>query len=287
MRSSTATKPEKIDIAAEGAQLTGYFYPTAGSSQATLLIHSATGVPQRFYRHFAAWANGEGLSVMTYDYRDYGESLKQPLHQSNATYANWAVCDQRGAEHKLAELAPTGELWTLGHSLGGLGLPFRTPNPRISRVVTMGAGMAHYCDHPWSYRPKALAFWFLIGPIATTVAGYLPGRRLMLGADLPAEVYWQWRRWCIRRDFFAIDLGKSLPQPDFSPAIPDLRITVASDDVVVTPAAVRRYADTLAPAGARYITLRPDDVGLPALGHINCLGRGHESAWVKLLGLDG
>ena len=287
MRDLSDADPERVTIEAEGATLAGRFYPALGPARATLLIHGATGVPQRFYRHFAAWAATQGISVMTYDYRDFGESLARPLRDSRATFADWAVRDQPAAMAALTEVAPDGPLWVLGHSLGGLGLPFHRPPARVSRVITLGAGMGHFSDHPWSYRHKALAFWFLLGPAATALTGYLPGKRLGLGADLPADVYWEWRRWCTRRGFFAGEVGRTVPEPDFTTPYPDLRITSATDDPVVPPIAMQRYAEVLAPAGARLVSIAPADVGLGALGHIDCLGKGYEPFWPRLLGLDG
>lgn len=279
-------EPEKHEISAEGARLAGTYYPPQGAAQANLVLHGATGVPQRFYRHFAHWAAARGIGVLTYDYRDFGESQWRPMRQSDATFADWAVRDQVAAQTKLAELAPEGPLWVLGHSLGGLGLPFHGQSERVEKIVTVGAGIGHFMDHPWGYRPKVLAFWFLLGPVATTLAGYMPGKRLLLGADLPAGVYWQWRRWCTRRDFYDRDIGRSLPLPDYTFSGPEIRICVARDDVVVPPVAVRRYAERLAPSGAEYHCLDPADYGLPGLGHIEVLARENARAWAALMGLS-
>lgn len=277
---------EKVEIAAFGARLAGHFFPAAGPARANLVIHGATGVPQRFYKHFAKWSNMRGLGVLTYDYRDFGESRSRHLRQSKAIFADWVVHDQAAAQAKLAELAPEGPLWVLGHSLGGLGIPFHNYNARVSRIITTGAGIGHYTDHPWSYRPKVMAFWFVVGPVATSIAGYMPGKRLLLGADLPAGVYWQWRRWCTRKDFFQSDIGKSLPTPGFAKNIPTLKICVATDDVVVPPVAVKRYAQALAPSGAEYAEFAPSDYGCRAFKHIEFLGRGNEAAWEDLIGID-
>lgn len=278
--------PRKIDIPAEGAHLVGTYYAPQGQVRATLLLHGATGVPQRFYRHFAAWAVARGIGVLTYDYRDFGESQQRPMRESRATFADWAVRDQAAAQAKLAEIAPSGPLWVLGHSLGGLGIPFQDYPERLEKIVSVGAGIGHYSDHPWSYRPKVLAFWFVLGPPATALAGYMPGRRLLLGADLPAGVYWQWRKWCTRRDFYASDIGVSLPEPNYALSGPEIRVCVARDDVVVPPAAVRRYAEALAPSGATYRSFAPADYGLGALGHIDFLAKDKAAAWADLLGLS-
>lgn len=281
------TFPREIEITADGARLVGCYYPPQGTARANLVLHGATGVPQRFYRHFAAWANVHGIGVLTYDYRDFGESAWRPMRQSDASFADWVVRDQAAALAKLAELAPVGPIWVLGHSLGGLGIPFHSYSERVKKIVTAGAGLGHFTDHPWSYRPKVMAFWFVLGPPATLLAGYMPGKRLLLGADLPAGVYWQWRKWCTRRDFYNKDVGVSLPDPVYAHPGLEVRICVATDDVVVPPVAVRRYADALAPSGAVYLEYDPAEYQLGDLGHIDLLARGREQVWADIMGLDG
>lgn len=285
-RLSGAENTENHVIEAEGAHLVARYTPSVGPARANLVLHGATGVPQHYYRAFADWASGRGIGVLTYDYRDFGASLHSHPRHSKATFADWMIHDQAAAERALARLAPEGPLWVLGHSLGGLGLAFRRHDPRFERITTVGAGIGHYTDHPWSYRPLALAFWFLLGPVGTAVAGYLPGRRLLLGADLPAGVYWQWRKWCVSRDFFKADIGVSLPEPDFGMAGPALRLLTMSDDVVVPPAAVRRYADAFPEGRAEYRVLRPADFGLPSLRHIEVLSKRNAAAWPAILARD-
>jgi len=284
MKTSVDTKC--IVIEAKGAQLVGRYTPPSGAMRANLVIHPATGVPQRYYRHFAEWAARRGIGTLTYDYRDFGESLRRPMRESEATFADWLIHDQAAADRALARLAPEGPLWVLGHSAGGLGLVFRDLDPRVERVTTIGAGMAHVSDHPWAYLPIVLAFWYLVGPVGTSVAGYLPGRRLLLGADLPANVYWQWRRWCTRRDFFRGDIGTSLPAPNFELKGPQLRMMTMTDDVVVPPAAVRRYANTFPPDRVAFETLCPSDYGLPALRHIEAFSKQSAPAWSAILNIS-
>lgn len=247
----SASQPRKIQIAVDDRLLSGTFF-AAENPQAHLVLHGATGVPQGFYRHFAAWCAERGVGVLTYDYRDFGQSRAGSLKGCTTTFSDWAVSDQSAAQAALARIAPDGPIWEFGHSLGGLGLPFRQQDSRVTRIITIGAGMVHVSQHPPGYLPKALAFWYVVGPLATALAGYMPGRRIFFGADLPAGVYWQWRRWCTRREFFYQDVGKTLPEPDFALKNIDLRIFGASDDVMMPPVAVRRYADAFAEDAPEY-----------------------------------
>lgn len=280
-------EPRSVTIEAEGARLAACYYGPAGVARANLVLHGATGVPQRYYSAFASWAAARGIGVLTYDYRDFGASQHRPMRQSDATFADWAIRDQGAAERTLALLAPEGPLRVLGHSLGGLAFAFRKHDVRVEQITVVGAGFAHVSDHPWSYRPLVLAFWYAVGPVGTALAGYLPGKRLFLGEDLPAGVYWQWRKWCTRRDFFRSDIGSSLPEPDFRMDGPALRLLTMEDDVVVPPVAVRRYADAFPPGRIEYRMLKPAEFGLPSLRHIEVFSKRATAAWPAILGLSG
>lgn len=279
------SEPQKIRIDSDGAQLAGTCYAPLGRADRVLVMHGATGVPQSYYRHFASWCAGQGLAVLTYDYRDFGQSLQGPMAASRATFADWAVRDQAAAEEAAAGLFPDLPVSILGHSLGGLGVPFHRHGARVDRIVTIGSGITHHSDHPWSYRPKALAFWYVIGPPATALAGYLPGRRLRFGSDLPAGVFWQWRRWCTQREFFLPDIGTSLPDPAYDLGRIALTMLAVEDDQVVPPVAVDRFAGAFGASRPVVRRLRPGDYGLKAIGHIEALSPSRQAIWSDLLGL--
>ncbi|WP_245294470.1 alpha/beta hydrolase family protein [Rhizobium aegyptiacum] len=276
-----------VRISSGEHQLSGRYFAPMGAVRANLVLHGATGVPARYYRAFATWAAEQGIGVLTYDYRDFGASRRGPIRESRATMADWGIADQAAAEAALLELAPDGPVWLLGHSLGGLMFPFRRHDKRVARIITVGSGFAHVTDHPWNYRPTVVAFWYLVGPVATALAGYLPGRRLLLGADLPAGIYWQWRRWCTSRNFFKSDVGKSLPEPDFTAPRLDLTMLTMADDVVVPPAAVWRYAAAFPQTSVNRRMLRPEEFGLKSLRHIEVMSERSAPAWPAILGLDG
>ncbi|GAB5389964.1 MAG: alpha/beta fold hydrolase [Alphaproteobacteria bacterium] len=275
-----------VEITAEGATLSGRFFRAEGQAcRAGLVIHAATGVPQGFYRAFAEWAAGQGIAVLTYDYRDFGASATGHARDSKASFADWMLKDQRAAEVRLAELVSEGPLWMLGHSLGGLGFPFRPLEDRMERIITFGSGFAYHWDHPWHYMPAVFSFWFWIIPVLTRFAGYMPGRKLLLGTDLPARVYWQWRHWCTSRDFYLGEVGVTLPQPDFSAQGRKIRILASPDDVMVPPSAVGRYAGQFDEGAVKVGSLQAQKYGLRKLGHIDAFSIRNKAAWADMLGI--
>lgn len=190
---TTPTGP--VRIRSGEACLQGTFFAPAGTPKAIVVIHPATGVPQRYYADFARWlATEKAVAVLTYDFRDFGASARGPLHLSRATMVDWGVHDQTAARRFAAKMFPHTPLWIIGHSLGGFMLPFQPDAGQVAGLITVASGPVHLRDHPWWYKPAAGLLWSPIIGAVSRGLGYLPGKRIGLGADLPIGVYLQWRR---------------------------------------------------------------------------------------------
>jgi predicted alpha/beta hydrolase len=281
---SLGTEGEDLDIRSDGAILRGTLFQPAGKPRAAMVLHGATGAPARFYRAFAGWAARErDLAVLTYDYRDFGASLRHPMRVSKATLADWGRHDQAAALARLAGLFPDTPLWVLGHSVGGLWLGWHPGMERVSRAITLGAGLTHVSDHPWRYQWKARVFWSPPVRALAATTGYLPGRLVGLGADLPRGVYEDWRRWCITRGWHLSDVGRTLPLPDPARVTARLRMIAVADDDLVPPAAVWRARALYPEAVKEQKVLRPADFGLTRIGHIPPFARRNEVLWPAIL----
>ncbi|MBN8631971.1 MAG: alpha/beta hydrolase [Rhodobacterales bacterium] len=275
---------EELDFPSEGAVLSGRIFRPKGAPRAAMVLHGATGAPARYYRAFAEWAARErDLAVLTYDYRDFGASMRRPMRGSKATMADWGMLDQGAALAKLARMYPDTPLWVLGHSVGGLWMGWHEAMVRVSRVITIGSGLAHVSDHPWRYQWKARLFWSPAVRALAQVAGYLPGRLVGLGSDLPRGVYEDWRRWCTTRGWNQSEVGRSLPLPDPSRVTARLRMIAVADDDMVPPAAVWRMRALYPEAVKEQRVLRPEDFGLQDIGHIPPFQRRNAVLWPAIL----
>jgi predicted alpha/beta hydrolase len=280
----TADAGEEIDIRSEGAILRGRIFRPAGTPRAALVIHGATGAPAGFYRAFAQWAAAErDLAVLTYDYRDFAGSARGPVRASRATLADWGRHDQAAALATLARMLPDTPLWVVGHSVGGLWLGWHATMARVVRTVTIGAGLTHVTDHPPRYRWKARLFWSPPVRGLGMVAGYMPGRMMGLGADLPRGVYEDWRRWCLTPGWHLSEVGRSLPLPDPQRVKGRLRMIAVADDDLVPPEAVWRARALYPEAMKEQRVLRPGDFGLASIGHIPPFHRRNAVLWPAIL----
>lgn len=264
---------------ADGAELVASLFRPSHTPFAAVVLNGATGVPQGYYAHFARWLAAErGMACLTYDYRDVGRSTSVPLARSKADMIDWGTSDQVAARQALARVVPDTQIWIIGHSLGAMLLPNQRSFEGVTRVIGVASGMVHHNDHPWPYRALALSFWFGFGPIATSLVGYLPGKSLRVGEDLPGQVYWQWRRWCTAHRFYADDLGARLAEPAWEVETP-VHLIAFSDDDLIPPHCVQRLASEGYQGKAAVTVIDPDR----PVGHLSVFRRRNADLWPRLL----
>lgn len=234
-----------------------------------VVIGPAMGVPQRFYAGFAAWLAGQGLRVLSFDYRGQGASLALLPHgrlrQVDATLHDWRA-DYEAATRHLHAQAPDLPLLLVGHSLGAQlpGLFERTDH--IAGLLAVAAGSGYWRQNAPGLRKRALFMWHGMVPVLTPLFGYFPGRRLGAVGDLPAGVIRQWRRWCLHPHYSGAE-GPEARQRYAAVRFPIHALSVTDDEMMTLPGTqslLALYAG--APHGIERVA--PADHGLPRIGHL-------------------
>jgi predicted alpha/beta hydrolase len=285
MSKSKAETAEPVSIHTDGAILKGYMHMPETPPQRAIVIHPATGVPQSYYAKFARWlTTTHGAVVLTYDYRDMGLSALGPLKDARSDMADWGLKDQSAALDLLISRYPALPVWVVGHSLGGMFASWHERADRVERVIAVAAGPAYFLNHPARFLPLVLLFWLVLGPVTTRLFGYLPGKHSGIGADLPARVFWQWRRWCLSKTFHQVDWGHSMPVPDFSRYKGEATLVAIADDVMIPPPRVRLLARYY-PAAARieYREIEPESIGASGIGHLRVFSERCKAAWPQIM----
>jgi predicted alpha/beta hydrolase len=271
-------------VTGDRVHLKGRLHLPDGPIRQAIVLHGATGVPARYYQAFARWlSDREGAAVLLYDYRDFGWSQQGRIEASRASISDWALHDQEAALLFMLDRFSDVPVEVIGHSLGALGLARHARAGEVSRLTAVASGPAYWLDHPLSYLPKVLMFWWLLGPAAVAAVGYLPGRRLGFGADLPAEVYWEWRRWCLSRGFND-QQWQALSHADTAPDALRCPVTMVAieDDVVISPSMVQRLARSYPQAETSFRLVSPTALGLGPIGHIGVFHESNATAWPLL-----
>ena len=273
-----------VSFLSGGQPLMGRLYRPSQRVRAVAVLNAATAVRQRFYRPFAQWLATQGVACLTYDYRDFGASQRGPMRDAGATMLDWGIHDAQAARDLAKAEFPDAPLWLIGHSLGGLLTSFQRDLGQIDRVIAVASGFVHVSEHPWPYQALARFFWHVGGPIGAKVAGYLPGKLMRFGPDLPADVYWQWRALCTKREFAATPEWRDLPPEDLTGLRAPMRLVAVADDVMVPPRAVWRLMERHLEAPMAQKVLKPEDYGLGAIGHIGVFDPANSACWGDIVG---
>ncbi|WP_395244885.1 alpha/beta fold hydrolase [Agromyces sp. MMS24-K17] len=254
-----------------------------------IVVHAATAVPIRIYAPFAEALAERGFAVLRYDYRGTGASAAPDLRDDrHLRMRDWIDLDGPAATAWLRARHPDVPLLALGHSVGGhviaLGgaRPDGTEAPGLDGAVIIASHIAANRDIPDpAERARVWTLLNVVAPVAGAVLGYVPGRRLALGEDLPVGVVREWRDWTRRRRYFFDDPTMDADARARRLATPTLVVGIA-DDPWSTPDAVSRFADHLSGAPVERLTVAPAPG--EAIGHLGFFRRAHrETHWPAVL----
>ncbi len=274
---------EDVQIPVGDGALSGRIYRPVEQPEIVVVVNSATGVPRDYYKQFAQWlASVRDIACLIYDYREFGHSKSGPQRRSKISMADWALQDMPAARAEMRRRFPLSQQWSVGHSLGGMLGPVQPDIDKTDRMICVCSGLVTLRDHPWPYRALAGLFWYGHVPLVVRSLGYLPGRALGFGSDLPPAVYWQWRKWCTAPHSYLPEIGDTLPQATWQDADVPVDLFAFTDDEMVPEAAVWRLAELYGPKARRHL-LSPEEFGVPEIGHIGVFARRNAALWPRLI----
>jgi predicted alpha/beta hydrolase len=245
----------------------------APDPRAVVLVHPATAVTQRYYEAFAHYLHGLGLHVLTYDYRGTGLSRPADLRQCTVTMAEWMEDDNAAVTRWAAARFPGLPLLAVGHSVGGHAIALSS----VTGLLTAGVLVASHAGVTRTVRgaverARVWCVMRLLAPVLCGMLGYMPGRRIGLGEDLPRSVMLQWSRWTTLPGYFLDD-----PEMDARRRMARVRVPLLvlgfDDDPWANPRAIGILVQPLVNAHVERRQIAPRDAGLPAIGHMGFFRR--------------
>lgn len=224
----------------------------------TALIVTATAVRCRFYFDFADYLASRGFNVVTWDWRGIGENGPQTLKGFPATMRDWATLDLP-AVMDWAKDRYGDPIVAVGHSFGGqsLGLADRA---ELFEKVLLVAAQSGYWRH-WPV-PDRYAFRSALAGmrVLTHLFGYLPGKAVGQGENLPKNVALEWFGWCRSPEYLGDWRGhREITAPVYSIG--------PSDDGYAPEAARRWLLDRYGGDEKIFVTIDPRRHGIDKLGH--------------------
>lgn len=270
-------KPEHLSIPAGRMPIEASCWSAAGAA-ATVIVHPATAVTQAYYEAFAAWLAGRGFNVVTYDYRGTGRSRPHSLRGFRVTMSDWIDKDVAAVTRWAEARFPGLPLLAVGHSVGGhaIGLSPETARLQAAVLIASHAGATHTV-RGLGERLRVRFVLRVLAPVLCALFGYMPGRRVGLGEDLPRGVMLQWARWTALPRYFFDDSAVNAARRMARVEIP-LLVLGFDDDSWANPVAVDMLVSHLKNAPMERRDIDPRAAGLPAVGHMGFFRRRCEAA---------
>lgn len=275
---SVATQPF---TASDGYPLIGTLYTPAHGIKANIVLCSATGVPQAFYRRFAEYATQFGYQVLTFDYRGIAQSAPKQLKGFKMSYLDWGTLDLAAAIDFLAQ--DPIPLFMVGHSYGGQALGLAPNHAKVTAMYCFGTGAGWHGYMPFKEKMKVQVIWNIIFPPMVAVTGYLPWSKLNMGADLPIGVYQQWRKWCKNPTYFFADPEQHALIAQYAQVKTPIYAVSALDDDWALPNSRHAFMQHYRQAPMQFINISASDYGLKEIGHMGYFRKGAEKIWDEIL----
>jgi predicted alpha/beta hydrolase len=267
--------------ATESIQLTR-FEPST-TAIAHIIIAPAMGVSQLFYQALALWLNQQGYTVTTFDYRAMGSSQEKALKDYSLDILSWAKKDCSAVLANVINQSSKLPIYWLGHSLGGQIFPLIKQIAQVAKVITIASGTGYWKHNVPALRRKAPLFWYVIVPLLTSIFGYFPGRKLGMVGDLPKQVIYQWRRWCLHPEY-CVGVESADVRQQFTQLQVPLTSVCFSDDEMLS---LQNMQDLHALFGTNNKQLKcytPQQVGVERIGHLGFFREQFkDNLWPQLL----
>lgn len=273
---------EKIQFLADDQYvLSGTRYIPSHPIKAKIIVTSATGVPQGFYRRFSEYATAKGYEVLTFDYRGVASSAPKNLKGFKMSYLDWGELDLAAAIEFFHDSSIP--LFIVGHSYGGQALGLAANHYKVTAMYSFGTGAGWAGYMPFKEKFKVSVMWNIFFPPIVAVKGYLPWSKFNMGADLPLGVYKQWRRWCKSPHYFFADPELQELKHRYAQIKTKIYAVSALDDDWALPQSRQAFMQHYSHSAMQFLDIQASDYGLKEIGHMGYFRKGAEKIWDDLL----
>lgn len=150
-------------------QVTGPEHPAD-----VIIIAGATAVRHRYYSTIAEYLSDDTTTVLTFDYRGFGESAGGRNGIRPSMY-DWGRIDLETVIQYVEDRYPAADVHILAHSIGGQLIPLAPASTRLKSAFCVGS--QHVWHGHWTgwRRFSVDLLWYVSIPVSTVLFGALPG----------------------------------------------------------------------------------------------------------------
>ncbi|MBU2277435.1 MAG: alpha/beta fold hydrolase [Gammaproteobacteria bacterium] len=246
-----------------------------------IIVASAAGVPQAFYRRFAEYGALQNFDVVTFDYRGIGKSAPACLKGFAADFCDWAQKDLAALVATLSQQSLP--LYYVGHSFGGHALGLINNHHHLRAACLFGLGAGWHGWMPMLEQCRVQLLWHLVAPVLTRYQGYLGWSALAMGEDLPLGVYQQWKRWCRFPNYFFDDKQYPEMKQRFAKVTTPIKAVNAVDDKWASPSSRDAFIQHYQGAPLIIQDIKARDLGISEVGHLGYFRMKSSGLWPDIL----
>lgn len=270
--------------ASDGFQLSALFGRPVGESCGTVILSSATAIKKEFYLNFARFLIQNGYNVLLYDYRGIGASIPDNIKSVKSYMHDWGLLDMNAVlDYLVAEKGLTDIIW-LGHSIGAQLIGFVNNTQHIKKVIGVNAALGYWRYMPFPHRISIWMLWYVISPLLVKIYGYGTMQKVGWGENLPKNIFMEWRRWCMNRNYYMDCLKNILNMERFYNFRVPYTALYTSDDYIANDKTVPLMAEFFPNAPMQIIKLQTHLFSSHKVGHSDIFRkRFNNDLWPELM----
>ncbi|MDD5151971.1 MAG: alpha/beta hydrolase [Flavobacterium sp.] len=267
-------------ITANGNTITAKIY-SAGSNSPVLIIASATGVKQGFYKNFSNFISVNGITVVTFDYAGIGFSLKQPIKLQTNNASDWGRNDLESVIKYVKENYQTSKITILGHSIGGQLIGLAKSSLQVQKLILVAAQSGYWKLWKGNDRIKIWLNWYILFPTLNNIFGYIPSKRISGMENLPKNVAKQWIGWGKKPNYL---FDEVLEQDLYFKYISAKTVAISIENDFYAPKeAVDWLTEKYQNTDVKRLHLKPNEYNTKDIGHFGIFRSTFENNLWKLL----
>lgn len=253
----------------------------AENPTSTLIMASATGVKQLFYKNFAEFICSKGITVITFDYIGIGQSLKVPLKSLKNTASDWGQTDLEAVIQYAKSEYPSLKINLLGHSIGGQLIGLAKSSSEAQKVILVAAQSGYWKFWEGLSAYKMWVNWYLLFPFLTALFGYMPSKKLTGMENLPKYMTKEWVGWCKSENYlFDFITEEKLFYENIRS---EMMVISVEKDKFAPKAAVDKLASAYKNARIKRMHLSPENYDTKSIGHFGIFRKQYKDELWEML----
>ncbi len=274
----------RVIKASDGYPLSVIYRTPVGESNGTIVLSSATAVKKEFYINFAEFLVKNGYNVLLFDYRGIGKSAPENIKDCTSYMHDWGVFDMSAVINFLVNEKKIKDIIWLGHSVGAQLIGFVDNIQYVKKIIAVNAALGYWKYMPAPQRINIWLLWYVISPVLVKIYGYGTMQKVGWGENLPKNIFLEWRKWCMSKNYYRDCLKDILKTEKFYNIKVPYTAVYTSDDYIANDKTVHLMTKFFPNASVKILKIETKKYSSLKVGHTGIFRKQfHNTLWPELV----